>query len=228
VTAAGAAAPTTLERAEVARVLDRLHAAARGDWRWIVPTLPRALWTVVSGTSFMKTVPPSRFKGAYLPVSRAAGRFLYLLARATAARNVVEFGTSFGISAIYLAAAVRDGGGGLVTTTEIEPSKCAVAAANLQEAGLADLVRILEGDVRDTLKAAQGPIDLLFLDGWKDLYVPVLELLRPRLRRGALVVADNVNFPDSRPYARLVRAPGSGFVSTTHLRGSLEVSCLVG
>jgi predicted O-methyltransferase YrrM len=213
-----------LEDPEVVAVLDRLHAEARGDWKWIALYLPRALWSVVTRTSFMKAVPPSRFRRAYLPVSRVAGRFIYLAARAIGARTVVEFGTSFGISTIYLAAAVRDNGGGLVITTEIEPSKCAVAAANLRAAGLADLVQIREGDVRETLKEIDRPVDLLFLDGWKNLYIPVLELVRPRLRAGALVLADNISFPDSKPYAQLVRAPENGFVSSTLFHGSLEVS----
>jgi predicted O-methyltransferase YrrM len=77
-----------------------------------------------------------------LPVSREAGRLLYMLVRACGARAIVEFGTSFGLSTLHLAAALRDNGGGCLITTEFEPGKVARASAHLEESGLADLVEI--------------------------------------------------------------------------------------
>lgn len=202
-----------------APVLDELHAAARGDWKHMVSIVPWFLWSKVTGKSFMKTVSPSRMRHLYIPVSREQGRFLYLLARATNAQRIVEFGASFGISTLYLAAAARDNGGELITT-EIEPAKCRAVEDNLRRAGLP--ATLLEGDAMQTMRQIDAPIDLLFLDGWKDLYLPVLELLLPRLRAGALVLADNTDFPEVRPY--LARVRQGDFVSTPLPKAHMECS----
>src|SRR6202035_2923042 len=100
--------------------------------------------------------------------------------------TVVEFGTSFGISTIYLAAAVADNGSGRVVTTELAAAKIAAARANLEEAGVGGPVTILAGDARQTLADVPGPVGLVLLDGWKDLCLPVLRLLEPRLAPGAV------------------------------------------
>lgn len=94
-----------------------------------------------------------RLKDLPLPVSRETGTLLYMLARGVNVRNIVEFGTSFGISTLHLAAALRDNGGGHLITTEFEPSKVARARDNLTAGGLIDLVEIREGD------ALQTPLD---------------------------------------------------------------------
>ncbi|MCA9709528.1 MAG: class I SAM-dependent methyltransferase [Myxococcales bacterium] len=163
-----------------------------------------------------------------MPVSRDEGRFLYMTARVIGARNVVEFGSSFGISTLHLASAMKDSGGGMVITTEIEPSKCRATEHNLREAGLDAYARVIEGDATKTLQDVEGPIDLLFLDGWKDLYLTVLQMLLPRLRKGAVVIADNVRFPDARPYVDYVRDPSHGFISMSMFKNSLEYSCWMG
>jgi predicted O-methyltransferase YrrM len=152
----------------------------------------------------------------FMPVDRAGGRFLYSLARAQGSRLIVEFGTSFGISTIHLAAAARDiGDGARVVTTEMEPNKVRRAREHLREARLLDCVDIREGDALETLKTLEGPIDLLFLDGWKKLYLPVLRLLEPRLRPGSAIVADDLAlFPEElKPYLDHVRNPTNGYVS---------------
>jgi predicted O-methyltransferase YrrM len=166
----------------------------------------------------------------FMPVDRAGGRFLYCLARAQGSRLIVEFGTSFGISTIHLAAAARDSGGGRVVTTEMEPGKVRRAREHLEAAGLLDLVEIREGDALETLRTLGGPIDLLFLDGWKNLYLPVLQLLEPRLRPGAAIVGDDVNlFPEQlQPYLDNVRNPANGYVSQEiPLGDGLELSTRV-
>jgi predicted O-methyltransferase YrrM len=99
----------------------------------------------------------------------------------------VEFGTSFGISTLFLAAAVTDNGAGHVVTTELSDKKAAAARADLDAAGVGDAVTILTGDALETLGGAFESIDLVLLDGWKDLCLPVLGLLEPRLVPGALV-----------------------------------------
>ena len=155
----------------------------------------------------------ARLKDVPLPVSRETGLLLYMLARSGGARNIVEFGTSFGISTLHLAAALRDNGGGRVVTTEFEPSKVARARRNLEAGGLAELVEIREGDALQTL-AADLPesIDLLLLDGAKALYPEILALVESRLKPGAFVVADNADYCPE--YLAHVRSPASGYMST--------------
>ncbi|MEM9106187.1 MAG: class I SAM-dependent methyltransferase, partial [Pseudomonadota bacterium] len=128
----------------------------------------------------------------YLSVSPEQGRLLHLLARASKARRLIEFGASFGISTLYLAAAAADNGGHL-TTTEAQPEKCAAVRDHLEQAGLVDHATVIEGDARETLKDVEGPVDFVLLDGWKSMYMPVFQLLRPKLAPGALIAADNWN-----------------------------------
>ena len=154
-----------------------------------------------------------RLEDVALAVSRETGVLLYMLARSTGARTIVEFGTSFGISTLHLAAALRDNGGGRLITTEFEPSKVARARNNLDEGGLADLVEIREGDALKTLAHdLPSQIDLLLLDGAKALYSDIASLVEDRLRPGALIVADNAT--DSPDYLARVRATDSGYLST--------------
>jgi predicted O-methyltransferase YrrM len=154
-----------------------------------------------------------RAKDLPLAVSRETGTLLYMLARSSGARTIVEFGTSFGISTLHLAAALRDNGGGRLITSEFEPSKVARAHANIAAGGLADLVEIREGDALETLaRDLPDPVDLVLLDGAKGLYPAILALLESRLRPGALIVADNADW--SPEYLAKVRSPAHGYLST--------------
>jgi predicted O-methyltransferase YrrM len=121
----------------------------------------------------------------------AKAEFCYLTCRALQAGRVVECGTSFGVSTLYLAAAVRDNGGGEVIATEYEPAKASAARANFAEAGLSDVIDLREGDLRETLKTIGGPVDFVLLDIWTEMVVPALTLIGPHLRQGAVIVADN-------------------------------------
>ncbi|HEY2736133.1 MAG TPA: class I SAM-dependent methyltransferase [Polyangiales bacterium] len=154
----------------------------------------------------------ARAKDIHLAVAPETGQLLYMLARACKARVIVEYGTSFGISTIHLAAALRENGGGKLIGTEFEPSKLARARENLLAAGVSDLVEIREGDAVQTLaRDLPDAIDLVLLDGHKALYAQILALLAPHLRVGALLIADNA---DASPaYKTLVRSPGSGYLS---------------
>lgn len=152
------------------------------------------------------------YAGNFLAVSRNYGRFLYMMARACNAARIVEFGTSMGISTIYLAAALRDNGGGTLIGSELQPSKVARARANLDAAGLADIVEIREGDALETFKDVGGQVDLLLLDGAFALYLPVLKLVEPRLRRGAMILGENAFDP---AYLAYVRDPANGYLSQT-------------
>ena len=149
------------------------------------------------------------FAGNFLNVSAEFGQFLYICARARRARHIVEFGTSFGVSTIHLAAALRDGGGGRMVSTELEPAKAERALTSLIEAGLADVVDIRVGDALETLQdGIDDGIDLVLLDGAWSLYLPVLRILESRLTPGALVIAENA-VDESGDYLTYVRDPGA-------------------
>ena len=164
----------------------------------------------------------------YLPVTPEAGRLLYALVRAVRPSTIVEFGMSLGISAIHLASAVRDNGSGRIVTTELSGAKVAAAKKTFAETGLDDLITVLEGDALTTLADIEGPIEFVLLDGWKELYLPVIKLLEPRLSPGALIVADNTSMDDTRPYLDHVHDPGNSYVSVNfpvREGDSMEISC---
>jgi predicted O-methyltransferase YrrM len=207
--------PSALSDPTVAAVLDRLFADAEmtdAELRKIEETKSEGDGPAAppAGSEIEAILAKS-----YMPVDRDAGRFLYSLIRSQGSRLVVEFGTSFGISTIHMAAALRDLGAGRLISTELNSGKVRTARKNLTDAGLADLVEIREGDALKTLADLPGPVDLLFLDGWKDLTLPVLNLVEPRLRPGTLVVADDTDKFESvmRSYLDYVRAPANGYVS---------------
>ncbi|MBU9491525.1 O-methyltransferase [Burkholderia multivorans] len=203
---------TTLTTAPLAPLLDSLFAQAQADGSHAVMNISRdeRERLMRSKTEYRSLY--GQLKDLWLPVSRETGVLLYQLARSTNARHIVEFGTSFGLSTLYLAAALRDNGGDRLIGSEFEPSKVAKARAHLAAGGVADLVEIREGDALQTL-AGDLPesIDLLLLDGAKALYNDVLDLVESRLRAGALIVADNADYcPD---YLARVRDPRNGYLS---------------
>ena len=168
------------------------------------------------------------FSDFYLPVTPEAGRLLYSLVRATRPSTIVEFGMSLGISAIHLASAVRDNGSGRVVTTELSAAKVVAAKKTFAETGLDDVITVLEGDALTTLASLDGPVEFVLLDGWKELYLPVVKLLEPHLSAGALIVADNTSMDDTKPYLDHVRDPDHGYVSVNFLArdsDSMEISC---
>lgn len=149
---------------------------------------------------------------AYLAVGHEEGAFLYFLATVAKAKNIVEFGCSFGISTIYLAAAAKDNGGHVITS-DLESTKVEGTKQNLQDAGLSDLVEIRQGDAMQTLASIDEPIDFLFLDGAKELYLPVFEMLRSKLSPGAIVFADNADNPETFPFTNHILSLESEFSS---------------
>lgn len=193
-------------------LLDRLFSQAESATSPVVDRMPREERERLmhSKTEYIQLY--GQLKDLWLSVSRETGRLLYLLARSMRAHDIVEFGTSFGISTLYLAAALRENGGGRVISTEFEPSKVARARQHLRDAGLDDLVEIREGDALKTLSTGlPDAVDLVLLDGAKALYGDVLDMLLGRLRPGALIVADNADH--SPDYLARVRAADGGFLS---------------
>lgn len=216
---------TTLQDPRVASTLERMYAESKNQMSLLRErrgTFDQPM------TAQQRADAMSEF---YIPVTPEAGRLLYSLVRATRPATVVEFGMSFGISAVHLAAAVRDNGGGRVVTTELSAPKIAAAKQTFAETGLDDVITILEGDALSTLTELDGPVDFVLLDGWKDLYLPVIELLEARLSPGVLVVADNANSADTQPYLDRVRNPDNGYVSFNFAvrdSDSMEISCRTG
>lgn len=203
---------TTLTTAPLAPLLDRLFEEADAATSPAMVALSREERErlMQSKTEYLDFY--GRLKDLWLPVSREAGALLYMLARSSGARSIVEFGTSFGISTLHLAAALRDNGGGRLITSEFEPSKIARARQNLADGGLIDLVEIREGDALKTLSGdLPETIDLLLLDGAKSLYREVLDLVEDRLSPGALIVADNADYCPE--YLARVRSPAAGYMS---------------
>jgi predicted O-methyltransferase YrrM len=163
-----------------------------------------------------------RMKDFHLAVSRETGTLLYMLARATGARSIIEFGTSFGVSTLHLAAALKDNGGGRLIGTEFEPSKVVRARENIAAAGLSNLVEIREGDALQSLAHnLPDTIDFVLLDGAKALYPSVLSLVETRLHTGAFVVADNADHCPE--YLARVRSPAGGYLSVP-FAGDVELS----
>jgi predicted O-methyltransferase YrrM len=160
-------------------------------------------------------------RDVHLAISRPTAHLLYMLARARAARTVVEFGTSLGVSTLVLAAAVKDNQGTQLIGTEFVHEKVVRVRATVAAAGLDDIVEIREGDALETL--AEGlpqSIDFVFLDGAKNLYATVLSMLEPRLASGTLIVADNAD--GSPDYLERVRT--SGAYMSMRLHEDVEVT----
>jgi len=216
---------TTLQDHRVAAALDRMYAETRAQ----TPKL-REMRAAMSKSRTAQERADS-MSTFFIPITPEAGRLLYSLVRATRPATIVEFGMSFGISALHLASAVRDNGSGRVVTTELNADKIAAAKQTFAETGLDDLITILEGDALSTLADLDGPVGLVLLDGWKELYLPVLEVLEPHLSPGALVVADNTEAADAQPYLDYVRSAENGYVSfnfAVRESDSMEISCHVG
>jgi predicted O-methyltransferase YrrM len=162
-------------------------------------------------------------------LDREKAEFCYMICRATGARRVVEVGTSFGVSTLYLAAAVRDNGGGIVFAAENEPGKVRQARANFEAAGVSHLIELHEGDVLEASQAFSGPIDFVLFDIWSHMARPVFDVLAPRLRAGAVICTDNTAGEWSRRnYADLFEVledPAGGFrTMTLPFAGGFELS----
>ena len=156
------------------------------------------------------------FDDKYIPIVPQQGAFLYMQALAKGAKNIVEFGTSYGISTLYLAAAAKKNGGRVITT-EYLPHKAEAAHRHFAAAGLADYIELREGDALETLQDIADGIDFVLLDGWPNLVYPVFKLLEPKLAPRAAVAVDDVEgyTPAMQDYLDYVRNPANGYVSAT-------------
>lgn len=210
---------STLNQPEYASIIDRLFANAELDTERRQSNSP-------AQHPFEKRA--DACQDMYLSVAPDSGRLLYSLVRAAKPTVIVEYGMSYGISTVHLAAAVRDNGTGHITTTEMSSHKLAAARQTFAQAGVSDLITILDGDARTTLKTVSGPVQFVLLDGWPDLDLPIIKVLEPVLAPGALIVADNVNLDPEQAYLDYVRDPANGYVSSpVHLDKGIEISVRV-
>ena len=177
-------------------------------------------------------------KDKLIALDRSKAEFCYHVCRALQARRAVEAGTSFGVSTLFLAAAVRDNlrqeisdgpdgrrGPGVVIGTECEPAKAWMARSHFAESGLAEFIDLREGDLRETLADVQGPVDFMLVDIWTPMARPALALIAPHLREGAVVICDNtVQFREAYgEYFDFVHDPRNGLrTMTLPFEGGLE------
>jgi predicted O-methyltransferase YrrM len=203
---------STLTSDPVIAVLDELHARALQEDPQAAQRVQAREQAV--GYRLSAAERYELYGNAPLAISREVGRLYYALTVSHAPRTIVEFGSSLGISTIYLAAGLRDCNGDTLISTEILPEKAEAARDNLRRAGLEGKVEIWVGDALETLRKIASSVDMLVLDGRNDQYVSILGTLSPKLSRGGLVLADlNTDDPDLLAYQDHVRDPGSGFFS---------------
>lgn len=241
-------APSPLD-ARAREVVERLHAQNRHQFARSIWPLTREMVKAKFGTGNWDSTRTDSGKemlaDKMVALDPEKAALCHLLCRRIRARTVVEIGTSFGVSTIYLAAAVRDvgigtgndaGEDGLVIGTEHEPGKVEIAEKNLADAGVEDHAEILAGDLLETLPPRLAaladrdrPVDFVLMDIWIPMALPALELLIPHLRPGALVVCDNVVSAASDYAGYLDRVRNSGvFVSVTVPgQGGTEISMKV-
>ena len=196
-----------------------------------------AAWKAFEAQDAVQAIPPTdeeirQFRSdKFVALDRDKAEFCYQLCCATGARRVVEIGTSYGVSTLYLAAAVRANTGtgerGIVIGTEYEPAKVAAARMHFEQAGLGEYIELRQGDLRETLREIEGPIDFVLVDIWIGMARIALELVAPRLRAGACVVCDNTELYRSEyaDYFDFLNDPRQRFrTMTLPFSGGLELS----
>ncbi len=161
--------------------------------------------SVIKGAamSVFRPIQPSDLKDAYLAISQEQGVDLVNLIKVNNIKNIVEFGTSFGISTLFLAQGAMATGGHIITTELLE-SKALKAAENFQRAGVSNFIELRVGDALKTLKNHDKSIDLLLLDGWKDLYSPLFQLLEPNFHSNTIIYVDNADMKDAQTLLKAV------------------------
>jgi predicted O-methyltransferase YrrM len=165
-----------------------------------------------------------------LAVGPEVGWLMHALIIGRGAKRILELGTSYGYSTAFLADAARQTGG-RVYTMDLAANKQQYARTQLEEAGLLPQVEWLLGDATQLLKTLQGPFDFVLLDLWKNLYVPCLDLFYGKLAQHAVIVADNMLFPeaaraDAEAYRAAVKVKGNLQSVLLPIGNGIELSCL--
>jgi predicted O-methyltransferase YrrM len=217
------------------KLLDALHAQSQGESGAIDAYFARRIKEGTLSWDGMDAETTTFFSDKMVALEKDKAEFCYALCRALGARRVVECGTSFGVSTLYLAAAVRDNlassseavGKPKVIATEWEAEKAAVARRNFEAAGLSQFIDLRQGDLKDTLKIIEGPVDFVLLDIWSEAVMPAMVNIAPHLRQGAVIIADNTEsarrgyeayftfIADSKNRLRTLTLPFSGGLEMT-------------
>jgi predicted O-methyltransferase YrrM len=168
------------------------------------------------------------FETAALQAGPEVGGFLNLLIRLLAARTIVEVGTSYGYTALWMGEAARNTGGRVIGI-EYYAAKCARARELVDQAGLSGIVTVRQGDALEIVGELEGPIDMAFIDAAKPDYTTYFDALLPRLRTGGCIVADNMILPErareeARAYQAYVRAKPSVRSMELTIGDGLEMS----
>jgi predicted O-methyltransferase YrrM len=202
--------PNTLASPNVAALLARLFTEADAKDPAVLASIQKEADARYGGQRYHPSL-THLFDKAFMPVPPEVGQLLYVITRSRQPATIVEVGTSYGISAIHFAAALNDNGEGRLISTELSAAKVNAARSNLQTLGLDRWVEIRQGDAFETLKSVDEPIDILFLDSWKDFYLPLLKAIEPKLMPGSLVIGDDTKlFPERlASYLAYVRDPAN-------------------
>ena len=158
---------------------------------------------------------PIHFKDTYLAISKKQGEDIVHLIKENRIKTVVEFGSSFGISTLYLAEGILETNGSIVTT-ELIDSKAKKAIENFKNAGVDHLIEMRIGDAMETLKGYAEPIDLLFLDGWKDLYLSLFQMLEPNFHSKTIVYVDNAEMHDTKRFLKAIQQTNKYHLTPKH------------
>lgn len=183
-----------IEEQKIEIILNQLFIDSKKDYFKMIKGVTKGIF---------RPFEPVDFKDVYLSISKEQGEGLVELIKRNKIRNIVEFGTSFGISTIYLAKGVIETRGNIITTELIE-SKAKKAIQNFKNAGVNDFIEVRIGDALDTLKNYNESIDMLLLDGWKDLYLPLFQMLAPNFHSNTVIYVDNADMSETRSFLKKV------------------------
>lgn len=179
-----------METKQITSTIAELYSAAKYDKLKMIKGVAK---------SAFRSMQPEDFEEAYLPISNKQGIELVQLIKENNLKNIVEFGTSFGISTLFLAQGVLETNGRVITTELLE-SKSKIAQENFRKAGVENVIEVRTGDALETLKNHSEAIDLLLLDGWMNLYQPLFEMLEPNFHKNTIIYVDNANATDSKDF----------------------------
>src|SRR5712672_3861630 len=221
---------TILNDTHLERLLDRLHEASDAQTEAIREHRHERDKAVNRKPEDQAVLTKTFLADKLYALDRDKAEFCYQVCRTIDARRIVEIGTSYGVSTLYLAAAARDnvrasGGNGVVIGTEYEANKASAARAHFEQAGLSRFIDLREGDLRETLRQIDGPVDFMLVDIWITMARPALELVTPHLRSGAIVISDNTEQYRSEYADYLAFLDAHGFrTMTLPFDGGLEMS----
>lgn len=182
------------QRKKIEIIISALYKDANNDYLRMMKAAAKSIFSPIQ---------PADLKDVYLAISQEQGEDLVDLISSNNCKNIVEFGTSFGISTLFLAQGAIQTGGKVITTELIE-SKAIKAIGNFKEAGVDEMIEVRIGDALETLKDHKEAIDLLLLDGWKDLYLPLFQMLAPNFHQDTIIYVDNADMAESRSFLRKI------------------------